>query len=57
LAAVGSKLDGTGFEKLHIVQSHVAVVGTDGGGRETLSPWMGEEELSLVIAVVLEEAR
>lgn len=32
LAAPGSKLEGTGFEKLHIGQTHVADVGCDGSG-------------------------
>ena len=37
LAVPGTKLDGTGFEKLQIVQTHVAVlagVGSIGGGRK-----------------------
>ncbi len=31
-AEVGSKFEGTGFEKLHIVQTHVALVTAGGSG-------------------------
>lgn len=40
LAVAGSKFDGTGFEKLHIVQTQVAEVvgdGSTGAGRKGLS--------------------
>lgn len=38
-AVAGSKFDGTGFEKLHIVQTQVAEVfgGSAGAGRKGLS--------------------
>lgn len=39
-AVAGSKFDGTGFEKLHMVQTHVATVASDGStgaGRKGLS--------------------
>jgi len=38
-AVEGSKLDGTGFEKLQMVQTHVAVLG--GGVDSAGSPRMG----------------
>lgn len=46
LAAVGSKLTGTGFEKLHIVQTQVAAVRVRGSdsGLLTLSLGTGEME-------------
>ena len=47
LAVVGSKLEGTGFEKLQIVQTHVAVLaggGSTGDARRGPSAcWAGDE--------------
>jgi len=49
LAVEGSKFDGTGLEKLQMVQTHVAVLdgtGSTGGGRMGLSVrWAGEVPL------------
>lgn len=46
-AAAGSKLEGTGLEKVHIVQTQVAVdmVGGSGGGLYALSGRGGVSEL------------
>lgn len=41
LAVVGSKFEGTGFEKLQIVQTHVAIEATGGGGNGLPEP-LGE---------------
>jgi hypothetical protein len=56
-AAVGSKLEGTGFEKLQIVHSQVAAVAAGGveGGRKALSLDC-DPESSRRIDVTLDEA-
>ena len=54
LAAAGSKFEGTGFEKLHMGQTHVAVLfGTgSGGGRQGLSDRCEGEAVPLRRGVV-----
>jgi len=42
LAVVGSKLDGTGLEKLQMVQTQVAALAGSGGGRYGLSDRAGD---------------
>lgn len=46
LAVVGSKLDGTGFEKLQIVHTHVAVLAEAGSDKRGGPSWRtaGEED-------------
>lgn len=58
-AAAESKLTGIGFEKLHIVHTHVAVVicGGSDGGRYALSPTPGDAVLVLAGEAVVASAR
>lgn len=58
LAEVGSKFEGTGFEKLHIVQTQVALVtGGSGGARYPDSECPGDPEAFLCELDTLEIAR
>lgn len=59
LADVGSKLDGTGFEKLHIAQTQVALVtvGGSGGARYPDSECAGDPVAFLCELEVFDIAR
>ena len=59
LAACGSKFTGIGFEKLQMVQTHVAVVigGGSVGGRYALSLRAGDAESVLDGEAALDKAR
>lgn len=53
-AVWASKLEGTGFEKLHMVQTHVAVlagVGSTDAGRKGLSPRCTGEAVLLLVGI------
>lgn len=51
-AVAGSKFDGTGFEKLHMVHTHVAVLagdGSTGAGRNGLDIRGAGDELFVIL--------